>query len=479
MDLWQLEGETCMKWWENHQLHQHRVDMSLPHVSFVWVLPFGDRSDRWRSKALQLDLELESFQFYFLMWEFNGWLWLIMGWDGLWFWFGTFGTGYDGLWNPKDPRKKVSGSLMWPTFSLGPLGQPIGSSAWGQEGRCGGQDGCHGHLIDEKIWKDHRWTWEKGEKPKMFKDFRMMVEVWNWQENECEEQITGFLARNGCFWNILKRCSRTVVARLRLSQPNSVPRSEEGEEVLASGMEGRPTADDFWWFLVPRMRQKLIYGGQREFDPLMDFVVRTSVWSQSFGDFPWFSNHEWPWPRYFTLCHYVSLGFLMKFCEVENSVNLEDVEMADSVGKQASLAGSLGPQTALKFCCYVEPPWELCCTWGGQRTKEEKEGLKENHKGRSSCLKSWRDHLTISLLQILGVQNVQTGHFWAYQSNLSYLRSCDQRIQQCPSLWWGFHVSFGLRWYCIPNRYCWVPDLFHSSHWIPFFGLRKTCHSNF
>jgi hypothetical protein len=41
----------------------------------------------------------------------------------------------------------------------------------------------------------------------------------------------------------------------------------------------------------------------------------------------------------------------MKFCEVENSVNLEDVEMADSVGKQASLAGSLGPQTALKFCC--------------------------------------------------------------------------------------------------------------------------------
>lgn len=43
-----------------------------------------------------------------------------------------------------------------------------------------------------------------------------------------------------------------------------------------------------------KMRQKLIYGGQREFDPLMDFVV-------------------------------------------ENSVNLEDVEMADSVGKQASL----------------------------------------------------------------------------------------------------------------------------------------------
>ena len=37
---------------------------------------------------------------------------------------------------------------------------------------------------------------------------------------------------------------------------------------------------------------------------------------------------------------YVSLGFLM-FCKVENSVNLEDVEMADSVGKQASLAGSL------------------------------------------------------------------------------------------------------------------------------------------
>lgn len=42
-----------------------------------------------------------------------------------------------------------------------------------------------------------------------------------------------------------------------------------------------------------KMRQKLIYGGQRDFDPLMDFVV-------------------------------------------ENAVNLEDVEMADSVGKQAS-----------------------------------------------------------------------------------------------------------------------------------------------
>ena len=34
-------------------------------------MSFGDRSDRWRSKALQLDLELESFHFYFLMWEFN------------------------------------------------------------------------------------------------------------------------------------------------------------------------------------------------------------------------------------------------------------------------------------------------------------------------------------------------------------------------------------------------------------------------
>ena len=29
--------------------------------------------------------------------------------------------------------------------------------------------------------------------------------------------------------------------------------------------------------IEPRMRQKMIYGGQREFDPLMDFVVRTSV----------------------------------------------------------------------------------------------------------------------------------------------------------------------------------------------------------
>ena len=38
------------------------------------------------------------------------------------------------------------------------------------------------------------------------------------------------------------------MARLRLSHPNSVPRSEEGEEVLALGMDrwrdGRP-ADEF------------------------------------------------------------------------------------------------------------------------------------------------------------------------------------------------------------------------------------------
>ena len=86
---------------------------------------------------------------------------------------------WGGLWNPKDPRKKVSGSLMWPTFSLGPLGQPIGSSAWGQEGRCGGQDGCHGHLIDEKIWKDHRWKWEKdGQRGKRSQRCSKIFEWW-------------------------------------------------------------------------------------------------------------------------------------------------------------------------------------------------------------------------------------------------------------------------------------------------------------
>lgn len=138
----------------------------------------------------------------------------------------------------------------------------------------------------------------------MFKDFRMMVEVWNWQENECEEQITGFLARNGCFWNILKRCSRTVVARLRLSQPNSVPRSEEGEEVLASGMEGRPTADDFWYQGWDRSWSMEVSGSS---------ILWWILWSgpqcgpkvlEFFHDFPTMNGHGPDLSLCFTMFHW-------------------------------------------------------------------------------------------------------------------------------------------------------------------------------
>ena len=68
MDFWQLEGASCMKWWENHQLF---VEFT---ARLIWVLGFGDRSDRWRRKVLQLDLvELDPFSSSF--WCGSLWLW--------------------------------------------------------------------------------------------------------------------------------------------------------------------------------------------------------------------------------------------------------------------------------------------------------------------------------------------------------------------------------------------------------------------